>query len=50
VGSAAAHPVDATATRDFAAQAAFVFAMIGVDLARLAEDAIIWSSTKFGYI
>ena len=42
--------VDATAARDFAAEAAFVFAMIAVDLSRLAEDIIIWSSTEFGYV
>ena len=43
-------PIDATAARDFAAEAAFVFAMIGVDLSRLAEDIILWSSTEFGYV
>ncbi len=42
--------VDATAARDFVAEAAFVFAMIAVDLSRLAEDIILWSSTEFGYI
>ncbi|MEM6107707.1 argininosuccinate lyase [Mycobacterium sp. 050272] len=48
--TAAPNSVDATAARDFAAEAAFVFAMIGVDLSRLAEDIIIWSSTEFGYV
>jgi argininosuccinate lyase len=48
--TAAANSVDATAARDFAAEAAFVFAMIAVDLSRLAEDIIIWSSTEFGYV
>jgi argininosuccinate lyase len=48
--SAADNSVDATAARDFAAEASFVFAMIGVDLSRLAEDIIIWSSTEFGYV
>jgi argininosuccinate lyase len=48
--TAADNSVDATAARDFAAEAAFVFAMIGVDLSRLAEDVILWSSTEFGYI
>jgi argininosuccinate lyase len=47
---AADNSVDATAARDFAAEAAFVFAMIAVDLSRLAEDIIIWSSTEFGYV
>ncbi|OBJ01181.1 argininosuccinate lyase [Mycobacterium alsense] len=48
--AAADNSVDATAARDFAAEAAFVFAMIGVDLSRLAEDVILWSSTEFGYV
>ena len=48
--SAAENSVDATAARDFAAEAAFVFAMIAVDLSRLAEDIIIWSTTEFGYV
>ena len=48
--AAAENSVDATAARDFAAEAAFVLAMIGVDLSRLAEDIIIWSSTEFGYV
>ncbi|APA76320.1 argininosuccinate lyase [Mycobacterium avium subsp. hominissuis] len=48
--SAADNSIDATASRDFAAEAAFVFAMIGVDLSRLAEDVILWSSTEFGYV
>ena len=43
-------PIDATAARDFAAEAAFVFAMIAVDLSRLAEDIILWSTTEFGYV
>ncbi|BBZ04158.1 argininosuccinate lyase [Mycolicibacterium chitae] len=47
---AADNSVDATAARDFAAEAAFVLAQIGVDLSRLAEDIIIWSSTEFGYV
>ncbi|CAJ1502565.1 argininosuccinate lyase [[Mycobacterium] burgundiense] len=48
--AAADNSVDATAARDFAAEAAFVFAQIGVDLSRLAEDIILWSSTEFGYV
>ncbi len=47
--AAAENSIDATAARDFAAEAAFVFAMIAVDLSRLAEDIILWSSTEFGY-
>src|ERR1700712_3348032 len=48
--AAADNSVDATAARDFAAEAAFVFSMIGVDLSRLAEDIILWSTTEFGYV
>ncbi len=48
--SSAENSIDATAARDFAAEAAFVFAMIAVDLSRLAEDIILWSTTEFGYV
>ncbi|MGI9126049.1 MAG: argininosuccinate lyase, partial [Mycobacterium sp.] len=39
--AAADNSIDATASRDFAAEAGFVLAMIGVDLSRLAEDIIV---------
>lgn len=48
--AAADNSIDATASRDFAAEAAFVLAMTAVDLSRLAEDIIIWSTTEFGYV
>ncbi|HUL99308.1 MAG TPA: argininosuccinate lyase [Mycobacterium sp.] len=48
--AASDNSIDATAARDFAAEAAFVLAMIGVDLSRLAEDIILWSTTEFGYV
>ncbi|OBF54600.1 argininosuccinate lyase [Mycobacterium sp. 852002-53434_SCH5985345] len=48
--AAADNSIDATAARDFAAEAAFIFAMIAVDTSRLAEDIILWSSTEFGYV
>ncbi|CAN5656212.1 argininosuccinate lyase [soil metagenome] len=48
--AAADNSIDATSARDFAAEAGFVFAMIAVDLSRLAEDIILWSSTEFGYV
>ena len=48
--AAAGNSIDATAARDFAAEAAFILAMIGVDLSRLAEDIILWSTTEFGYV
>lgn len=48
--AAAANSIDATSSRDFAAEAAFVFAMIAVDLSRMAEEVILWSTPEFGYI
>ncbi|WP_028477459.1 argininosuccinate lyase [Nocardia sp. CNY236] len=48
--AAAANSIDATSARDFAAEAAFVFAMIGVDLSRMAEEVILWSTPEFGYV
>ncbi len=48
--SAALNSIDATSSRDFAAEAAFVLAMIGVDLSRMAEEVIIWSTPEFGYV
>jgi len=48
--AAADNSIDATSARDFAAEAGFVLAMIGVDLSRLAEDIILWSTTEFGYV
>jgi argininosuccinate lyase len=48
--AASDNSIDGTASRDFAAEAAFVLAMIAVDLSRLAEDIILWSTTEFGYV
>src|SRR5215217_5693045 len=45
----AENSIDATASRDFAAEAAFVLAMIAVDLSGVAEEVIIWSTAEFGY-
>ncbi|MFT3715349.1 MAG: argininosuccinate lyase [Gordonia sp. (in: high G+C Gram-positive bacteria)] len=47
---AADNSIDATSSRDFAAEAAFVLAMIGVDLSRLGEDVILWSTPEYGYV
>src|SRR5207253_4647609 len=46
---AAANSIDATSSRDFAAEFAFVTAMVGVDVSRLAEDVIIWATKEFGF-
>ncbi|MFZ2502166.1 MAG: argininosuccinate lyase [Nocardioides sp.] len=48
--SASPNSMDATSARDFAAEFAFVTAMIGVDLSRLAEEIIIWSTHEFGFV
>ncbi|MBA2471773.1 MAG: argininosuccinate lyase [Pseudonocardiales bacterium] len=42
--------IDGTASRDFAAEAAFVLAMLAVDLSRIAEETILWATAEFGYI
>jgi len=48
--SAADNSIDATSSRDFAAEAAYVLAQIAVDLSRLAEEVIAWSTPEFGYV
>ncbi|HEY0805031.1 MAG TPA: argininosuccinate lyase [Pseudonocardiaceae bacterium] len=41
--------IDGTASRDFAAEAAFCFAMLGVNLSRIAEEVILWTTAEFRY-
>jgi len=41
--------IDGTASRDFAAEIAFCLAMLGVNLSRIAEEVIIWTTAEFGY-
>ncbi|MGH3469378.1 MAG: argininosuccinate lyase, partial [Thermocrispum sp.] len=48
--AASANSVDGTASRDFAAEFAFVLAMLGVHLSRIAEEVIIWNTAEFGYV
>ena len=45
-----ANSLDGTASRDFAAELAFVLAMVGVNLSRWAEEVIIYSTAEFGYV
>jgi argininosuccinate lyase len=40
---------DAVESRDYAVEAVFVQALLAVDLSRMAEDLIIWSTTEFAY-
>ena len=42
--------IDGTASRDFAAEFAFVTAMIGVDVSRLAEEIILWATKEFDFV
>jgi argininosuccinate lyase len=44
-----ANSIDGTAARDFVAEFAFVTAMVGVDLSRIAEDIVIWTTAEFGF-
>ncbi|MBA2773396.1 MAG: argininosuccinate lyase [Nocardioidaceae bacterium] len=44
-----ANSIDGTASRDFVAEFAFVTAMIGVDVSRIAEDVIVWVTREFGF-
>jgi argininosuccinate lyase len=41
--------IDGTAARDFAAEIAFCLAMLGVNLSRIAEEVIIWTTAEFRY-
>jgi argininosuccinate lyase len=45
-----ANSIDGTAARDFVAEFAFVLAMIGVDMSRLAEEIILWATHEFGFV
>ncbi|MFZ9744308.1 MAG: argininosuccinate lyase [Aquiluna sp.] len=42
--------IDATASRDLVAEFTFVLAMIAVDLSRIAEEIVIWSTAEFDYV
>lgn len=52
LGFAASVPnsIDGTAARDLVAEAAFVLAMIGVDLSRISEEIVVWSTVEFGFV
>ncbi len=48
--SAADNSLDATSSRDFASETAFVLAQIAVDMSRLSEEIIAWCTPEFGYV
>jgi argininosuccinate lyase len=45
-----ANSIDGTSARDFVAEFAFVTAMIGVDVSRIAEEVILWATREFGFV
>ncbi|MYT54028.1 argininosuccinate lyase [Streptomyces sp. SID7815] len=46
-----ANSIDGTASRDFVAEFAFITAMIGVNLSRIAEEIIIiWNTKEFSFV
>ena len=48
--SATDNSLDGTASRDFAAESAYVLAQIAIDVSRFAEEIIAWSTPEFGYV
>jgi len=42
--------IDGTASRDVAAEMAFVLAMMGIDLSRLAEEIVLWATKEFSFV
>lgn len=48
--SATENSIDGTASRDFAAEFAFVLAMSAVDVSRIAEEVVLWATKEFGFV
>ncbi len=46
----AGNSIDAVSDRDFAAEALFVLAMLGVHLSRIGEEFTLWSTTEFSWV
>ena len=42
--------IDATSSRDVVAEFAYVAAQLGIDLSRLSEEIILWSTREFGFV
>ncbi|GAA1362580.1 argininosuccinate lyase [Streptomyces beijiangensis] len=42
--------IDGTASRDYAAEFAFITAMIGINLSRIAEEVILWNTKEFSFV
>jgi argininosuccinate lyase len=47
--SAVENSIDGTASRDFAAELAFVLAMLGANISRLAEEIVLWTTKEFSF-
>jgi len=45
-----ANSIDAVGDRDFAAEALFDLAMLGVHISKIGEEFVLWSSTEFGWV
>ena len=45
-----ANSIDGTASRDFVAEFAYVCAQIGVDVSRIAEEIILWTTREFDFV
>lgn len=48
--AAAENSLDATASRDFAAETAYVLTQTAIDMSRLAEEIIYWCTPEYGYV
>ncbi len=47
--ASSANSIDGTASRDYVAEFAFVAAMSAVDISRIAEEIILWTTKEFGF-
>ncbi|PPF32549.1 argininosuccinate lyase [Rathayibacter sp. AY1A3] len=48
--SSVPNSIDGTASRDLVAEFAFVTAMIGIDVSRIAEEVILWNTREFAFV
>ena len=46
----AGNSIDAVSDRDFAAEALFILAMLGVHLSRIGEEFTLWNTTEFSWV
>ncbi len=50
LAGAVENSIDGTASRDVTAEFAFIASMIAVNVSRLAEEVILWSTAEFGFV